>query len=317
MTNLRQLLESITSYKSENEILNHDDFMIVQRFIKYFISCKKRTVVFRGTNKLKKDLCANDDDFPKYLFMLGDKSLLFKEDIQEVLSDSFSDEDSLRKSAELLFDKLHTKFTNPSDVFIGDGFQKFQSFETNNPSFVDFFRNKTNKELFIEKLNKVEYLDYYYAFIHTIGTKEKEEYSQFQLSTSCDVDQAEKFRNNGIILIGWIPNTKRGFQIKYEDVGNYDRIKDAGLPYYESPLYPEQKEMCLKYGLLPHFILGYLESESLEINHHLIENLKQNIDYDEIICNGISINQKNFNNVLYKTKFKNSYVIIDNCYYRI
>ncbi|WP_443945754.1 hypothetical protein ACJVDH_01155 [Pedobacter sp. AW1-32] len=104
----------------------------------------------------------------------------------------------------------------------------------------------------------------------------KSEYyaSSFLLSTSIDFSQASKFASskeekdseNPLIIFGWVPYKYEGVlsvpdsRILRRDIN----MEATDLPIYEKSFFPYQKEVTLKGGLLPHYLLGYLHNKRSE-----------------------------------------------------
>ena len=312
-----KLLSSITDFTCQNRTLTHQENELFDDFCTSFSKYRNRTIVYRGTKLPLQVFTKRIEELPGFLFMLGDKAIAFKEgDI-----DPFRDVDYFpRENASILYDTIHDIFCCPKTVFKSSNSKnKWYEFRDNNSYFVDFFIDSNNKGIFTDnlvKLHDVRAFDYYYAFVHTIGSKLQ--LGNSQLSSSTSLKQAEKFQKNGIMIVGWIPETKKGFQLKSENINIVnDVLRKKDLPTYDISLYPEQKEICLKYGLLPHFIVGYRIKNTFVINHNLINDLGTGRLYNDIIDNGIKIDQTKFKDKLSRTALKHYYIVIDNYYYAI
>lgn len=311
------LLCSITNFTCQNRTLTDQGKKLFDNFCIFFSKYRNRTIVYRGTKLPLKDFTTRIEELPDFLFMLGDKAKTFKKDD----IDPFHDIDFFpSKNASILFDKIHDIFCNSGTTFkYPNSKNKWMVFRDKNPDFVNFFMDSSNKDKFVDNLVKqhdVRTFDYYYAFIHTIGSKQQ--LGGSQLSSSTSLKQAEVFQNNGIMIVGWIPETKKGFQLKRENINIVnDELREKELPTYDISLYPEQKEICLKYGLLPHFIVGYRIKNTFVVNHNLINDLGTGRLYNDIIDNGINIDQTKFKDKLSRTALKHYYIVIDNYYYVI
>ena len=135
------------------------------------------------------------------------------------------------------------------------------------------------------------------------------------LSTSTKYSVADKFKgDNNIIIYGWLP--KKGIKkciINYQDVGKYSQfVKSMELPTHQEPIYPEQCEICIKCGLLPHFIIGFQYDNRFYINPNTLKQWNDNIVYV-----GLDIGQEDFNDLFNATKLEQSFIFIDGNYYVI
>lgn len=311
------LLSSITDFTCQNRTLTDQEKKLFDDFCIFFSKYRNRTIVYRGTELPLNDFTKRIEKLPDFLFILGDKAKTFKKNDM----DPFSDVDFFpSKNASILFDIIHDIFCSPEKTFKHPNSKnKWMVFRDKNPNFVKYFIDSSSKDKFVDNLVKqhdVRAFDYYYAFIHTIGSNLQ--LGSSQLSSSTTLKQAEKFQKNGIMIVGWIPETKKGFQLKRENINMVnDELRKNGLPTYDISLYPEQNEICLKYGLLPHFIVGYRIKNTFVVNHNLINDLSSRRLYDDIIDNGIKIDQNNFKDILSRTALKHYYIVIDNYYYAI
>ena len=174
----------------------------------------------------------------------------------------------------------------------------------------EFLFSKEGKELFIKKIEGINenqkrmILDYYYSYVHTCNSQN----SHF-LSTSESFSTALKFlhSHSGIVIVGWVPeNHCNEMMIDYEDVcQNRGNIESLGFPTFET-LYPEQKEICLKCGILPHFIIGFYapKKRMFVINPALFMTT---CNMEEIIINGFDVDQSEFLEELKKTGYSKCY----------
>lgn len=92
------------------------------------------------------------------------------------------------------------------------------------------------------------------------------------MSVTTDFKTANQFAQD-VIIYGWVPqniiyrNTLSIFSsIEYVITDNKSSIKQLGLPYCAMPVYPDQKEISLRCGLLPHFIIGFKIDKKFYVN---------------------------------------------------
>ena len=185
-----------------------------------------------------------------------------------------------------------------------------------NPEIQQYFSNEQNRKSFecisdlpIEDRKKVA--DYYLSILHTIGKSANGK--SFFLSASKNYMVADEFKGaNSIIIYGWLP--QKGINnhiIKYIDVEKSSSfVKKIGLPTCNVPIYPEQREICIKCGLLPNYIIGFQHDNKFYINPNILKTQW----HDNIVYDGLDIDQKNFNDLLTKSKYSQSFIYYDGDY---
>ena len=213
-------------------------------------------------------------------------------------------------------DKLcNIKFTAPRTI------EEVSSFLISNKDFYNYFRKEANREDFLSRIGnldeeeKIKVKDYYLSLMHIIG-RSMSGNNSYMISTSTKIKIAEKFKKDGIMIVSWLPITERRYQfIKYSEVNNLnEEIINMKLPYYVKTPHIEQNEICVKCGLLPHYIIGYSHEDSFIVNKHLLTKFNMARDLDSIINDGIKINQERINEILKETKYKRGFCCIDGCY---
>ncbi len=237
--------------------------------------------IYRGDKKEKLypiyglDKESSDERFRDTLFILGAKANMFLTRLPGVNEINIDDANSsvFNLIFKMLSNLLNREFPlGLTRKFVGD-FRKRESV------VIDFFCNDYNEYRFIDIISnltpkqQIIIRDYYLGLLHHIS---KSEYyaSSFMLSTSIDFSQASKFASskeekdseNPLIIFGWVP-------YKYEGVLSVPdsrilrrnvNMEAIGLPVYEKSFFPYQKEVTLKGGLLPHYLLGYLYNKRSE-----------------------------------------------------
>ena len=125
------------------------------------------------------------------------------------------------------------------------------------------------KKLSVRDRRKVNI--YYLSIAHTINSYRYKKVSSF-VSVTTDFKTANQFAQD-VIIYGWVPqniiyrNTLSIFSsIEYVITDNKSSIKQLGLPYCAMPVYPDQKEISLRCGLLPHFIIGFKIDKKFYVN---------------------------------------------------
>jgi hypothetical protein len=150
----------------------------------------------------------------------------------------------------------------------------------------------------VEKLN---FRDYYLRPLHHLGAVGYYNNSVL-LSTTAEFNIAQKFArsrktSSSIIFVSWVNiNARyRGLDEKLID------INKTAHPTYKKSFYPQQNEVTLRGGILPHFLIGYIkENGEMELNPNLFATEK---DFRRILAEGFDIDQRNFVNRLKETDY--------------
>ena len=279
-------------------------------FIQKLKSSRRVRFIYRGdsniTEQYKTDF-RNLSLVAHYIFCLGDKGKYFFQNKLVDINSIFS----------LIWDKFHNKVCK-LDFALDGTKERMSEFLEESPMLKNYFSNEHNKKHFeslsqlsIDEANKVA--DYYLSILHTIG-KSGNGKSYF-LSSSTNYLVADNFKgDNNIIIYGWLPRQgMRNRIIKYIDVEkNSLFVKSLNLPTFQVPIYPEQSEICIKCGLLPHYIIGFQYNNRFYINPNTLKQWN-----DSIVYEGLDIDQKDFNELFNATKLRQSFVFCDGNYYLI
>lgn len=302
-TNGRDLSEEqrIHFFNSINKIYRNND-----KFI-YRGDKKEKLYPIYGLSQKSSDV-----QFQDTLFTLGAKANMFLTKLPGIYEININDTNNsvFNLIFKMLSNLLKREFPFGSiRRFVGD-FKKRES------GVINFFSNQNNEYRFIEiitKLNLKQQIivrDYYLGLLHHIS---KSEYyaSSFMLSTSIDFSQAYKFAwskevknsENPLIIFGWIPHKFEGILSVPNSRILRDKIdmETIGLPVYEKSFFPYQKEVTLKGGLLPHYILGYLHTIQGDEVFHVNPTLFETDD----LWNGIElpVDQSTFHQRIQNTMF--------------
>ena len=283
---------------------------IFKTFVEQFTKARESINIYRGTNDLSAYRIDENDmigSFSYKLFMLGVKGERF---VMENYSRMSLQEDSFRD----IFFNIREKCND----------SKFRSFFIQNEDFKSFFEKKGNQYTFVDIImkcsseSKLKIQDYYYALLQTMDDKVAN--NGCMVSTTTNIKEAQKFqkgkgdnRKTGIIIVAWIPLTQKDIIIRYNNVNKWsNEIEDKGLPtFYYSP-YPYQKEICIKYGIFPHFIIGYSFLDKFVVNPHLLLQLSSEYDINNIVSEGIFIDQnEKFRSVLSQTNYRHYFTNLD------
>lgn len=291
------------------EVLNPNDKDLFNTFLCDFSKTPDKINIYRGTN----DLSAyriNDNDlissFSDKLFMVEVKAARFAWDEKRPM---LLKEEAFKK----IFVMIKQKCLD----------NKFSTFFLKNDTFKLFFEKKSNMNIFIDKImnctaeTKLQIQDYYYALLQTMDDKISN--NGCMISTTTNIKVAEKYQQgrksnhkSSIMIVAWIPKHQKDIIIRYNDVNrNLAIIQAKELPTFEESPYPYQKEICLKYGIFPQFIIGYSYRDKFIINPYLLFQLKTIHNVQEIIMNGIKIDQSKFAEILHQTGFMYGFTSFD------
>ena len=260
------------------------------QFVKQLKSSGSARFIFRGLNNahLNEQYNAGVDNISvlaQHVFLIGNKGDLFFEYRYK----------SPRQNNifEFIWDNLHDKVCK-TNVKTNGTREHVSQFLKNNPEFRNYFSDEKNKDAFVNKELSPEerrkVVDFYLALFHTIGKSVRGDHSYF-LSSSTDRSVVDKFAGDGIVLYGWVPEKDvENRIISYEDVTKVNEfVRSLGLPTYQKSVYSEQKEICLKCGLLPHFIIGFQHVNRFYINPSTLKSWR-----DEMVCEGMDVDQTLF-----------------------
>ena len=302
-----KILKSLELYLDDKKATQKeiDRFIL---FVKRLKSSRRVRFIYRGDSNIIEQYKIDSSNLPSLainIFCLGDKGRFFFQNKLVDINSVFS----------LIWDKFHNKVCKLN--FALDSTKECMSdFLNKNPMFNNYFSDEHNKEHFeslsqlaIDKANEVA--DYYFSILHTIG-KSGNGKSYF-LSSSTNYLIAEEFKgDNSIIIYGWLP--KKGLKdriIKYIDVEkNSPFVQSLNLPTCQVPIYPKQSEICIKCGLLPHYIIGFQHNNRFYINPNTLRQWNDSIGYE-----GLEIDQKTFNDLFNATNLRQSFIFCDGNYY--
>ena len=263
------------------------------------------------------------------LFMTGEKGRICWADNEGINPDDVSTENFLRICMSL------AKYIDEGLRAGGKRAKRIKTFCEKENKFYDGIKKRETfvdayDELKPEVKRKVNLN--YLAVAHTIGDKEYKETSEY-ISTTTNTGIAARFAHDACIF-GWVPRNiwkrKAGNRmIDYVDTNQMSEIQSTGLPYCESAVFPNQEEIAIRCGLLPHFIIGYAVKQSFYVNPaifnaidemHEMGTFREKFAYKRRIqLHGLVINQENFEEFCKRTNFKKYFTFADGDYtmYRI
>lgn len=254
----------------------------------------------------------------EYIFLYGDKGKLFYEELDQKTFNK-----DISEIKDEVFSFIYKKYKK---VFVEKALKSHKTIDAvdtfckKEPSFVSFWSNMTEEEWLkrIDKLDEKEkrkIKDYYVSLLHTVGLAGYGRNSYF-LSTSRDMNirNIMGWQNDGIEIVGWT-------KISRKNVITYDKteklsviVKSIGFPIVSHAIFPVQREITYKCGILPHYIVGYLYGkDSFEINPYILK--KQ--DFGRVCENGLDIDQTLFYQRLSEVGYKSTYIELDDMSFQI
>lgn len=282
---------------------------------------KDSRFIYRGENKSKLFKLYNCSDFASFshsLFLIGNKGRGFIENVSRssIGKKKWRLNDIENEIFEDLFKIINVILKKPDDVVL--------CFSLNNKVLSDYFKNIKNVFSFkfnvsqLTKVEKVKVRDYYLTLIHQFEDECFYPISSL-LSVTTDYAVADGFSGENkekIVLFGWLPFNRKSdkYEITYDYLNLTKKIlSENNLPAYSNSFYPSEKEISLKGGILPNYIIGYLYSDRdseifFDINPNFM-SLKDNSKF--WIEDGLPIDQSGFWHELKKTNFQGSFWV--NC----
>ena len=254
----------------------------------------------------------------EHIFLYGDKGKLFYEELDQKTFNK-----DISEIKDEVFSFIYKKYKK---VFVEKALKSHKTIDAVNtfckkePSFVSFWSNMTEEEWLkrIDKLDEKEkrkIKDYYVSLLHTVGLAGYGRNSYF-LSTSRDMNirNIMRWQNDGIEIVGWT-------KISRKNVITYDKteklsviVKSIGFPIVSHAIFPVQREITYKCGILPHYIVGYLYGkDSFEINPYILK--KQ--DFGSVCEKGLDIDQTLFYQRLSEVGYKSTYIELDDMSFQI
>ena len=316
------------TFKNNNQDLTIEEFQKISAFLMFLLKNQsfRLRFIYRGINysNLRETLRLNDvtidyERINQFLFLIGDKGRAYRQEYQDKIKNK-NKQFSINDIGEDIFKSIFKKYQQVLKI---KGRPEIEKFKLNNPVFVEYFSSKENANIFLKTIQelpeskKTELRDYYFRPLHHLGVIGFYPNSFF-LSTTRAYSVAGKFANHErpvedpIILHGWVPKP-------INRIKTFSNIDDSikmnkllfKLPTYEKSFFPEQKEISLKGGLLPHYILGYLRPKlkEFEVNPNLFSTSKS---FTKIIQEGFDIDQTLFIAALNETDYSDFFTVDEN-----
>ena len=266
----------------------------------------------------------NPNLLAKCLFTTGEKGRICWEENGGYDPDDTSNENFLNICSSLI------KYIDDGIKSGGNHAKRLKTFCDKNE---DFYMGIKNETALVEAYEKLEYEDkrkvnlYYLAIAHTINDREYRDFSTF-ISTTTNARVADCFAKD-VIIYGWVPKTNwnssaKRRTIEHVVINDKFTIMNTGLPYCKVSVFPNQEEIAIRCGLLPHFIIGFAIENDFYVNPavftaidtmHELRSFKELSAYRRgIRLRGLNINQENFEDFCRRTNFKRYYTFDEEVY---
>lgn len=311
------------------KLKNHDDEDLPQEevikfwnFYNMIKGSRQCTFIMRGeSNENLESQFGTDADhsdlLAKYLFMVGEKGKICWE------NKKFLDPDDTSKENFEAICKALSNYIREGCRGESGRAQRMRNFYQRNNDFCNAF--KENVEDLVGKYKRLKVKNrrvvnlYYLAVAHTINSYSYMKASSF-VSTTMDEKVANKFTSD-VCIYGWVPNLMHSItqnrSIDMVITHNKEVVERLGFPYCDSPVYPEQKEVVLRCGFLPHFIIGFMVGSRFYVNPAISRSMDRmmglrsfkelNEFKHQLIMYGLDVDQSNFEEFCRSTNYKRYY----------
>jgi len=285
----------------DKNILSDSERRIFDNFVGLLKDTSSK-IVYRGEQRVEEIYCCNNIDELLYkIFLIGCKGEHFWKQRSKYYTKTIC-----KKIFEQLF-KDYSRILNSDNIESVRTKEHLLQFKKKNESFCLYFTNHANIQDMWDKVKvrkqseRQKLLNYYIAILHGIGHIAL--HGSPMISTSQKLDVANKFQNNGIVFVSWITKEKELVPV-YDINSVFSFAKQLKLPTCSPSVFPEDSEICISYGLLPHKILGVIYRDNFYINPNLF-SVKRTLE--DSIKMGFYIDQTNFSEELKLTKFKRAF----------
>lgn len=307
----------------EGIVLMQDELLKLWDFYQMMVGSTLSTIILRGESDENLRSQFNTDTqnptlLAKYLFMVGEKGRMCWND-KEFLNPDDNTSENFRKICLA----LKRYIDEGCKGITGRSFKMRDFYDRNG----DFCRALENTDEIVAKYSKLKSKErrgvnlYYLAIAHTINSYGYKKASCF-VSATTNAEVAQEFTDD-VCIYGWVPKEPAGVSrsqyrtIDYVVAENETVVKLSGMPYCESPVYPEQKEVALRCGFLPHFIIGFKIKNCFYVNPAVFlsmdimqdkRSFKELCQYkSRLLRYGLEVDQSNFEEFCRLTKFKRYY----------
>lgn len=312
---MKSNFHTISNLNQFSLLLEEKELSLLQReqFNAFLETLQNETIVYRGISQeaLKGQYKIGIDQInllSEYIFCVGCKGKTYYENKCKNY-ESVNVEDITDVVISRLFDKL--KQVCYGEYSSENTMQYIGKFRFNNCELIEYFA-RTSKAEWLATFKQLDVKsqriakDYYTLFLHTIGLAGFGR--TYALSTTTSFKESFRYMQDGIIIIGWtsMKMTESSKSLK----SKFRRLKSS-LPEFHGRVFPEQQEVTLKCGLLPHYIIGYLHNNNFFINPAIFSSIDEK---DSIPQNGLPVDQIDFQKLIRKANYK-KYCMMEECFY--
>ena len=305
----------------EDKDLPQEDILKLWGFYNMLKGTKECICIMRGeSNENLMDQFGIDANHPdlltKYIFMTGEKGRICWENKR------YLDPDDTRKENFEVICKALDRFIREGCRGESGRSMRMRDFYKRNEAFCRAFNSIDD---IVSRYEKLKTKDreranlYYLAIAHAINSYDYRKASSM-VSATTDESVAKKFTSD-VCIYGWVPKVAISCaQMKticVVDTKETDFIKQKGLPYYNTPVYPNQKEVALRCGFLPHFIIGFMVGSRFYVNPAVsrsMDKMQEMRSFKELnefkkklVRFGLDVDQCNFEEFCRLTRFKRYY----------
>lgn len=307
----------------EGIALSQDELLKLWNFYQMMVGSTLSTFILRGdSDENLRSQFDTDTQNPtllaKYLFMVGEKGRMCWNNKEFLNPDEVTPE-NFRKICIAL-----TKYINEGRRGHTGRSEMMRDFYGRNKQFC---QDLESIDAIVEKYAKLKPKVrrsvnlYYLSMAHTINSLGYKKASAF-VSATTSAKVATEFTDD-ICIYGWVPREHVGINsaqyrtIDYVITKCEPAVKHSGMPCCDTPVYPGQKEISLRCGFLPHFIIGFKVKNNFYVNPAIFSSMEklQSMNTFKQLCNfksrllryGLEIDQSNFEEFCRHTNFKRYY----------
>ncbi len=333
MTDSDKMLLRLSDYRlldTSGRPMRDTDILIFWNIINMFRNSDQKLWVVRGDSDVNLSRQFNGVDsrqpelLAQYIFMVGEKGRICWNE-KRFLDPEDTSADNFRNNCKLLGKVLASSRKGSEGRS-----RRMAAFMSENQTFVAQFISgaidmAVDKYVALPPESRRIVNRYYLAVVHTINPSEFRSRSPF-VSLTEDIDVADGFGKD-VTIFGWVPKFYQPYYIRHGFATEaVSVLRDAELPYLTQPVYPEQAEVSVLCGILPHFIIGFASGNNFYVNPavfttmdlfrqcHCFSDMQQL--RKDIIKNGLLVDQDKFEEFCRMTSYKR-YFTSNGLQYRI
>lgn len=302
--------------------LSQIELMKFWNFVNMLIGSRYSTIIMRGESDSNLQYQYNFDTktpelLAKCIFMVGEKGRICWS-VKNFINPDDTSNENFRLICEMLNQSIKEGLNKGNE----NRKQKIQDFYSRNRRFCEAFDGIDSLIGIYEKLkldDRKKVNLYYLSLLHSINGYKYKKASSFVSSTT-NPEIANQFTSDATIY-GWLPRRRSQNRmgetsqlIQYIITENKSIVKEFNLPFCDTPVYPEQKEISLRCGILPHFIIGFKVSEKFYVNPAIFNSMDKMYDVSsfrklcafkrDLMFDGLDVDQTNFEEFCRTTNFK-------------